>query len=87
MFIWQMNAPYLLTGALLMATAMVIGWRATRTRSERPFALIPLPFGLQQLAEGVVWLTPQHDAPRPRPLMTYLYSGFSHVLWPLCTCD
>lgn len=27
LFIWQMNAPYLLTGALLVTVALVIGWR------------------------------------------------------------
>lgn len=28
LFIWQMNAPYLLTGALLIAVALLIGWKA-----------------------------------------------------------
>ena len=28
LFIWQINAPYLLTGALLVATALFIGWTA-----------------------------------------------------------
>jgi DHA1 family multidrug resistance protein-like MFS transporter len=28
LFIWQKNAPYLLTGALLVTTALVIGWKA-----------------------------------------------------------
>jgi DHA1 family multidrug resistance protein-like MFS transporter len=28
LFIWQMNAPYLLTGALLTTVALVIGWKA-----------------------------------------------------------
>lgn len=28
LFIWQMNAPYLLTGALLVTVALVIGWNA-----------------------------------------------------------
>lgn len=55
----------------------------TETRSERPFAMIPLLFGIQQLTEGVVWLTFRHDAPLLKQAMTYLYSGFSHVLWPI----
>jgi DHA1 family multidrug resistance protein-like MFS transporter len=29
LFVWQMNAPYLLTGALLVAVALVIGWKGT----------------------------------------------------------
>lgn len=44
--------------------------------------MIPLLFGLQQLTEGVIWLTFHHDAPLLKT-MTYLYSGFSHALWPM----
>ena len=57
--------------------------RSTDTRAERPFAMIPLLFGVQQLTEGVVWLTFSHDAPVLTSAMTYVYSGFSHVLWPM----
>ena len=53
------------------------------TRNERPLAMIPLLFGIQQLTEGVIWLTFSHDAPALRQTMTYGYSGFSHVLWPM----
>jgi hypothetical protein len=45
--------------------------------------MIPLLFGIQQLTEGVIWLTFRHDAPLLKQTMTYLYSGFSHVLWPI----
>ncbi len=51
--------------------------------NERPFAAIPLLFGMQQLTEGVIWLTFTHDAPLLKTTMTYVYSGFSHVLWPI----
>ena len=52
-------------------------------RSEIPFAAIPLLFGIQQLVEGVVWLTFGRDAPVVRHVMTNVYSVFSHVLWPI----
>ena len=55
----------------------------TRDKSEIPFATIPLLFGIQQLIEGVIWLTFERDAPALRQVMTYAYSGFSHVLWPI----
>ena len=45
--------------------------------------MIPLLFGLQQLTEGAIWLTFSHDAPLLKQATTYLYSGFSHVLWPI----
>lgn len=48
-----------------------------------PFAAIPLLFGVQQLIEGVIWLTFQFDSPALNPAMTLLYSLFSHVLWPI----
>ena len=54
-----------------------------RQRSELPFALIPLLFGIQQLIEGAIWLTFSHDAPVLKQTMTYIYSMFSHVLWPI----
>lgn len=57
--------------------------KRTEAKTERPFAMIPLLFGIQQLTEGVIWLTFRHDAPLLKQTMTYLYSGFSHVLWPM----
>ena len=57
--------------------------KKTEAKTELPFAMIPLLFGIQQLTEGVIWLTFSHDAPLLKRTMTYLYSGFSHVLWPM----
>ena len=57
--------------------------RNAETRTEKPLAMIPLLFGMQQLTEGVIWLTLRHDAPLLKQVMTYVYSGFSHVLWPI----
>lgn len=57
--------------------------RNAQTRSERPFAAIPVLFGIQQLTEGVIWLTFTHDAPMVKTIMTDVYSGFSHVFWPM----
>lgn len=54
--------------------------RAT-TRAELPLAAIPLLFGIQQLTEGVVWLS--FDSPFWNHASTYVYSMFSHVLWPI----
>lgn len=38
LFVWQMKAPYLLTGALLVTVALVIGWRAMETQREARLA-------------------------------------------------
>ncbi len=57
--------------------------KKTKAKTEIPFAMIPLLFGIQQLIEGVIWLTFHYEAPLLKQIMTYLYSGFSHVLWPI----
>ncbi len=57
--------------------------KAARQPRELAFAAIPLLFAIQQLSEGVIWLTFRYDAPQLNVAMTYLYSFFSHVLWPI----
>ncbi|MFC5499400.1 DUF6629 family protein [Caenimonas terrae] len=57
--------------------------RGARGPQELPFAAIPLLFGIQQLVEGVIWLTFGRDAPGLNAAMTHVYSFFSHVLWPV----
>ena len=47
------------------------------------FAAIPLLFAIQQLIEGVIWLTFSDEAPLLNSVMTHVYSFFSHVLWPI----
>ncbi len=75
------------TASFIAGTALsVVGvatLRKAETRTELPFAMIPLLFGIQQLIEGVIWLTFSYEAPLLKQTMTYLYSGFSHVLWPI----
>ena len=64
-------------GTLTLRSAM-----ATHQRNALPFAAIPLLFAIQQLTEGVIWLTFTADAPLLNWVMTHVYSFFSHVLWP-----
>lgn len=66
-----------------LTLAGVATLRQTRDRSEIPFAAIPLFFGIQQITEGVIWLTFRHDAPELKQSMTAVYSVFSHVWWPI----
>jgi len=55
--------------------------RDTQSKSQIPFASIPLLFGVQQLTEGVIWLT--FGLPAVQSVMTVIYLLFSHVLWPI----
>lgn len=58
--------------------------RKSQGGRELPLALIPLLFGLQQLTEGVVWLSLGSDlGPSWQDGSTFVYSMFSHVLWPI----
>ena len=57
--------------------------KSARRPRELPFAAIPLLFAVQQLSEGVIWLTFQYEAPRLNTVMTHIYEFFSHVLWPM----
>ena len=57
--------------------------KRVRTRGEMLYALIPWFFGVQQLLEGMLWLTFSHHAPFLNSGLTYLYLLFSNVLWPV----
>ena len=72
------GAVLLGVGALTLRSAL-----ASHQRRDLPFAAIPLLFAIQQLIEGVIWLTFRFDAPLINSVMTHAYSFFSHVLWPV----
>jgi hypothetical protein len=72
-------------GALLLGigTLTLRSALAVHQLQALPFAAIPLLFALQQLIEGVIWLSFSHEAPLLNSVMTHVYSFFSHVLWPV----
>lgn len=69
-------------GAFLLGLGTLTLKSARRPR-EMPFAAIPLLFAIQQLSEGVIWLTFHYEVPLLNAVMTHVYSFFSHVLWPV----
>ncbi|MCO4240434.1 hypothetical protein NFX52_02950 [Acidovorax facilis] len=69
-------------GTLLLG-AGILTVRSARGARELPLAAIPLLFSIQQLVEGVVWMTFRYEAPLLNAAMTHAYSFFSHVLWPV----
>ena len=68
---------------ITLSVAGVAALKRTEAKTELPFAAIPLLFGIQQLIEGVIWLTFSYDTPFLKQTLTYVYAGFSHVLWPI----
>lgn len=68
--------------ATLLAIGTVTAGRA-RSKAELPFSLIPVLFGVQQLVEGVLWLTFASAATHANVVLTHAYSFFSHAFWPM----
>lgn len=69
------------SGTALCAAGTVTIRMASR-KAEIAFATIPLLFGVQQLTEGLIWLSFE-DYALPNDALTFAYSLFSHVLWPI----
>jgi hypothetical protein len=48
------------------------------------FASIPLIFGVQQIAEGILWLTlPNSEYLTIQKIFTYVYLFFAQIVWPI----
>lgn len=69
-------------GAALVAVGAVTV-RRSQGRAELPLALVPLLFGVQQISEGVLWLTLTRDLPGVQAWATNTFSFFSHAFWPI----
>ena len=57
--------------------------REVRHGREMALAAVPLLFGIQQLVEGLLWLSFDFNVPWLQVATTHLFSFFSHVLWPV----
>lgn len=58
--------------------------KKSASNDERPFAAIPLLFGIQQILEGFVWLSLQDKigGPQEAQAFIYLFLFIAQVLWP-----
>lgn len=69
---------------ILLCSAGIITLKKSAIPSQMAFAAIPLFFGIQQLSEGFVWLSLTHlQYAKWQSLTTYVFSFFSHILWPV----
>jgi len=75
------TASFVAGGALSAVGVTTI--RMTSRRADVPFAMIPLLFGVHQLIEGMIWLSFGSESLLPNATPTFVYSLFSHVLWPI----
>jgi hypothetical protein len=72
-------------GAGIVLTVIgVASIKKTHHRSQLLFATIPLIFGVQQIAEGILWLSlPNPDYVNTQKISTYIFLFFAQILWPL----
>lgn len=75
------TASVIVGGSLTVAGVATL--KLARGRAELPFAAIPLLFAVQQLVEGLLWYSIQNDMLQLKTAMTYLFTFFSHLLWPV----
>jgi hypothetical protein len=70
----------LVAGSALVAVGIATAAKAKK-KEERLFASMPLLFGIQQLIDGVAWLSIGN--PALTQLAAYGFAFFAYVLWPL----
>ncbi|MDZ4747570.1 MAG: DUF6629 family protein [Bacteroidota bacterium] len=75
------TASFIAGGVLSVIGVATI--QKTENKQEIPFASIPLLFGIQQIIEGVIWLTFRNPAPELNGVMTFIYALFSHTLYQI----
>jgi hypothetical protein len=71
------------TAGITLSVIGIATINKTQKRTEIPFATIPILFGLQQFIEGIIWLSFKYQTPLLNEIMTYIYTLFSHILWPI----
>ena len=73
------TASFIASGAL--GTAGTVTLKQAGASASRPIAAVPLFFGIQQLLEGVLWLS--LGEPRIHAAAALGFLLFSHVFWPV----
>lgn len=74
-------ASFAAAGTLSVAGVVTVS--QAKTKKELPFAAVPLLFGVQQLAEGFVWLSFDWQAATLNLVATYIFALFAFVIWPI----
>jgi hypothetical protein len=71
-------------GSVVISSIGVAAIKSVRTPSQKIFAGIPLLFGIQQFAEGVLWLTiPYPEYELLQKISTFLFLLMARVIWPM----
>ena len=71
-------------GGIIISTIGIATILKVHKPSQIVFASIPIFFGIQQIIEGVLWLTlPNPDYGGVQKWFTYLFLIMADVLWPM----
>lgn len=71
------------TAGALLSIAGIMTLMHVPTKAQRMIASIPLLFGIQQIAEGLVWIGLQNNNFLLISFGTYIFIFFASVIWPL----
>lgn len=72
------------SAGIVLTVIGIASIKKTTHKSQILFASIPFVFGVQQFAEGILWLTiPEANYFVLQKIATYIYLFFAHILWPL----
>ena len=77
------TASFVASAALTTTGTFCVRESLRRNRRYLPLALLPVLFGVQQAAEGGVWLALEGGHERLVGLFSYLFLFFAFGLWPL----
>ena len=71
-------------GGIIISSIGVATIKKVHKPSQLVFASIPLFFGIQQIAEGFLWLTlPSPEYGNVQKFATYIFLIMAQVLWPM----
>ncbi|MEI7582910.1 DUF6629 family protein [Runella sp.] len=69
---------------VVLSVIGVVSIKKAHKPSQLLFASIPLIFAVQQVAEGILWVTlPNLDNVATQRIATYTFLFFAQILWPL----
>ncbi|MFO0321736.1 MAG: DUF6629 family protein [Bacteroidota bacterium] len=78
------SANISLGAGVVLTVIGIASIKNTHHSSQFLFSSIPFIFGIQQIAEGVLWLTlPNPDNLMTQKIFTYIFLFFAQILWPL----
>ena len=83
---WHMcfSAAASFAGSAAISAVGIATQRKVRKPSQRLFAIIPLLFGFQQFAEGILWITLRSgEHPWLQNAATYIFLITALVIWPV----